>query len=240
MREGKGGPGAIISMLEAAISEQVTGHIKSGITENTAVSLVLSKGIPVTISAPNNVSFEEAILNLTDSKRILKLHRLPTGTIVSKESGNLSDFTLADFRDLLATIRTRSESRKETLTQKINLLMGFEIGVEALRKARAHAKFKTTLDHTSQGLPEVETEPAPAVDAGLRRRLEAAELEIDNLTKGNASLNAKLNDAQTAKTAAQSLARHATESSGEQTSLSNCKLFSKFYASGFGSGRIQE
>jgi hypothetical protein len=218
LREGKGGPGAIISMLEAAISEQVTGHIKSGITENTAVSLVLSKGIPVTISAPNNVSFEEAILNLTDSKRVLKLHRLPTGTILSKESGNLSDFTLADFRDLIATIRTRSESRKETLTQKINLLMGFEIGVEALRKARAHAKFKTTLDHTSQGLPEVEAEPAPAVDAGLRRRLEAAELEIDNLTKGNASLNAKLNDAQTAKTAAQSLARHATESSGEQTS----------------------
>ena len=217
MREGKGGPGAIISMLEAAISEQVTGHIKAGITENTAVSLVLSKGIPVAISAPSNVSFEEAVLNLTDSKRVLKLHRLPTGTIVSKESGNLNDFTLADFRDLIATIRTRSESRKETLMQKINLLMGFEIGVEALRNARAHAKFKTTADHTSQGLPTVEAEPAPAVDAGLRRRLEAAEIEIDNLTKGNASMNAKLNDAQTAKTAAQSLARHATESSGEQT-----------------------
>ena len=65
--------------------------------------------------------------------------------------GILDDFTLADFRDLIATIRTRSESRKETLMQKINLLMGFEIGVEALRNARAHAKFKTTADHTSQG-----------------------------------------------------------------------------------------
>ncbi|MCS5533635.1 MAG: hypothetical protein NZ736_05200 [Candidatus Poseidoniaceae archaeon] len=218
MREGKGGPGAIISMLEAAVSEQVTGHIKSGITENTAVSLVLSKGIPVAISAPSNVSFEEAVLRLTDSKRVLKLHRLPTGTIVSSESGNVDDFTLADLRDLIATIRTRSESRKDALMQKINRIMGFEIGVETLRKARNSAKFKTTKDSLSQGLSKVKAEPAPAVDAGLRRRLEAAEIQIDELTKNKASLNAKLSDANTAKTAAQSIARQASESSEERMS----------------------
>ncbi len=218
MREGKGGPGAIISMLEAAVSEQVTGHIKSGITENTAVSLVLSKGIPVAISAPNNVSFEEAVLRLTDSKRVLKLHRLPTGTIVSSESGNIDDFILADLRDLISTIRTRSESRRETLLQKINLILGFEIGVESLRKARSSAKFKATVDSISKGLPKVEAEPAPAVDAGLRRRLESAEIQIDELTKSNASLNAKLSDASTAKTAAQTIARHASESSDERMS----------------------
>ena len=216
MREGKGGPGAIISMLEAAVSEQVTGHIKSGITENTAVSLVLSNGIPVAISAPPNVSFEEAVLRLTDSKRVLKLHRLPTGTIVSSESGNVDDFTLADLRDLISTIRTRSESRRDTLMQKINLIMGFEIGVEALRNARKSAKFKTTRDVVSQGLSEVKAETAPAVDAGLRRRLESAEIQIDELSKSNASLKVKLNDAVTAKTTAQSIARQVNESSDER------------------------
>ena len=218
LREGKGGPDAVISMLGAAVSEQVTGHLKSGITENTAVSIVLRNGMPVAISAPDNTSFEEAMLNLTDSKRVLKLHRLPTGTIVSRESGNIDDFALDDFRDLVATIRTRTKSRKELLMQKINLLIGFEIGVEKLRKSRANAKFKATIDHISQGLPEIESEPALAIDAGLRRRLEAAEIEIDELSKGNASLNAKLKEAEITKTAAQSLARHANESIGEQVS----------------------
>ena len=216
MREGKGGPNVVISMLEAAVSEQVTGHIKSGITENTAVSLVLRKGIPVAISAPSNVSFEEAILRLTDSKRVLKLHRLPTGTIVSSESGNVDDFTLADLRDLISTIRTRSESRRDNIMQKINLIMGFEIGIEDLRKARSTAKFKTTIDSVSQGLLEVKAETAPAVDAGLRRRLEAAEIQIDELSKNNASLKVKLNDANTAKTTAQSIARQVNESSDER------------------------
>jgi predicted regulator of Ras-like GTPase activity (Roadblock/LC7/MglB family)/predicted nucleic acid-binding Zn-ribbon protein len=218
MREGKGGPGAVISMLEAAVSEQVTGHIKSGITDNTAVSLVLSKGIPVAISAPKNVSFEESVLSLTDSKKVLKLHRLPAGTLVTSESGNIDDFALADLRDLISTIRTRSESRKETLLQKINRILGFEIGVEALRKSRASAKFKMTADSISKGLSKVEAEPAPAVDSGLRRRLESAEIQIDELSKNNASLKAKLNDANTAKTTAQSMARQVNESSDERMS----------------------
>lgn len=218
MREGKGGPGAIVSMLEAAVQEQVTGHIKAGITENVAVSLVLKGGIPVAISAEQGSSFEEAVLGLTDSKKVLKLHRLPSGTIVSKESGNIDDFNLADLRDLIATIRTRSESRRESMMLKINSIMGFEIGVEQLRKARSIAKFKVTTDTVSHGLAQVETEPAVAIDAGLRRRLEAAELQIDQLSKNNASLNAKLSDAKTAQTAAQSIARQASESSGEKMS----------------------
>ena len=114
LREGKGGSDAILSMMGEAIKEEVTGHIQSG-KSSKAVSLVLSKGIPVAIYAPSCESFEEAVLGLTEAKRVIRLHRLPAGTIVTRESGTVHDFSLAYFRDLLATVRTRSERRRANL-----------------------------------------------------------------------------------------------------------------------------
>ena len=94
LREGKGGADAILSMLTDALEEEVTGHIQAG-KSSKAVSLILSRGVPVGIYAPSSESFEEAVLGLTEARRILRLHRLPAGTILSKDSGTVHDFSLS-------------------------------------------------------------------------------------------------------------------------------------------------
>lgn len=225
LREGRGGPDAIISMLTAAVNEEVTGHLQSG-QSSTSVSLLLSRGVPVGISAPDGQSLEEAMLTFTDSSRILKLHRLPSGTIVSRESGTVDEFRLDDFHDLLVTLRTRSESRRANLKSKLNSLFGFEIGMEQLRKNRANATFPETVDIVSGGLPD-DSSQSLAVDSGLRRRLEAAELQIHELEKDKAALSTKLDEANSAKSAAQIQAREASESRQEfltQVESSNSSL----------------
>ncbi len=213
LREGRGGPDAIVSMLTAAVTEEVTGHLQAGQSSN-AVSVLLSRGIPVGISAPDGNTFDQAMQKFTDSKWVLKLHRLPVGSIVSRDSGSITEFTLDGFKDLLVTLRTRSESRRANLTAKLNDLFGFEIGMEILRSSRASVKFSETYEEVAEGLGGDESEPM-AIDSGLRRRLEAAEHRIDELVKEKASLVSRLEEAHTAKNAAQILAREASESRQE-------------------------
>ena len=216
LREGKGGSDAILSMLGDAIKEEVTGHIQSG-KSSKAVSLVLAKGIPVALYAPSCESFEEAVLGLTEAKRVIRLHRLPAGSIVTKESGTVHDFSLSYFRDLLVTVRTRSESRRANLKNRLENLIGFEIGMETFRQHRVKAKFKDTVDEVSKGLSKVEVPPAPGIDAGLRRRLESAELRIDELNKEKALLNSKLGESETSRKAAEIRSREATETRNMQS-----------------------
>ena len=215
LREGRGGPDAILSMLTAGVKEQVTGHLQSG-QSSTSVSVLLARGVPVGVSAPEGQSLEEAMLTFTDSTRVLKLHRLPAGSIISRESGTVEEFKLDDFHDLLVTLRTRSESRRATLKAKLNDLFGFEIGMEQLRKSRASATFSETVDVVSGGLPGDTAQPL-AVDAGLRRRLETADHRIDELEKEKAALQSHLDSSIAAANAAQIIAREATETRTEST-----------------------
>lgn len=215
LREGKGGADAVLSMLADAIEEGVTGHIQSG-KSSKAVSLILSRGIPVGIFAPSSESFEEAMLGLTEARRVIRLHRLPAGTILTRESGTINDFSLSYFKDLLVTVRTKSESRRANLANRLNSLIGFEIGMEGLRISRAKAKFVQTKDEVSKGLEQVELTPAPGIDAGLRRRLESAELKIDELEKENSLLNSKLSSADASRKAAEIKTREAIETRNMQ------------------------
>ena len=215
LREGKGGADAVLSMLADAIEEGVTGHIQSG-KSSKAVSLILSRGIPVGIFAPTAESFEEAMLGLTEARRVIRLHRLPAGTILTRESGTVDDFSLSYFKDLLVTVRTRSESRRANLANRLSSLIGFEIGMEGLRISRAKAKFVQTKDVVSKGLERVEITPAPGIDAGLRRRLESAELKIDELEKEKSLLNSKLSSADASRKAAEIKTREAVETRNMQ------------------------
>ena len=215
LREGKGGADAVLSMLADAIEEGVTGHIQSG-KSSKAVSLILSRGIPVGIFAPTSESFEEAMLGLTEARRVIRLHRLPAGTILTRESGTINDFSLSYFKDLLVTVRTKSESRRANLANRLNSLIGFEIGMEGLRISRAKAKFVQTKDDVSKGLEQVELTPAPGIDAGLRRRLESAELKIDELEKEKSLLNSKLSSADASRKAAEIKTREAIETRNMQ------------------------
>ena len=215
LREGKGGADAVLSMLTDALEEEVTGHIQAG-KSSKAVSLLLSRGVPVGIYAPSAESFEEAVLGLTEAKRVIRLHRLPAGTILTRESGTVHDFSLSYFRDLLVTVRTRSESRRANLLHRMNNLIGFEIGMENLRIARSKAKFSQTTDAVAKGLDKVEVSPVPGIDAGLRRRLESAELRIDELVKEKARLSSQLSAAETSRKAAEIKTREAVDTRNMQ------------------------
>ena len=215
LREGKGGADAVLSMLTDALEEEVTGHIQAG-KSSKAVSLLLSRGVPVGIYAPSAESFEEAVLGLTEAKRVIRLHRLPAGTIIYRESGKVHDFSLTYNRDILVTLITRSESRRANLLHRMNNLIGFEIGMENLRIARSKAKFSQTTDAVVKGLDKVEVTPVPGIDAGLRRRLESAELRIDELVKEKARLSSQLSAAETSRKAAEIKTREAVDTRNMQ------------------------
>ena len=128
LREGKSGTDAVLSMLTDACKEEVTGHLMSGKSDK-ATQLALVRGIPVAIRAAEGHDLKAALDDLTEPRRVLELHRLPLGTILSAESGNVSGFTLQSFCEGLSTIRTRTESRQELIRKKLDTLLGFEIGI---------------------------------------------------------------------------------------------------------------
>ena len=214
LREGRGGPDAVISMLKAALDEEVTGHLQSG-SSSKAVSLIVVRGVPVALWAPSCDSMEEALMGLTESKRKVKLIRFPAGTIVSSKSGTFEAFTLESFSELLSTVRTRSEARQASLKALLDDLLGFESGLEVLKKARNALKFKSDGADIAEPLPVMAEQAVAAVDAGLRRRLEKAEQTVDELNKVKAVLETQVKATEKKREAAQILAREASESRQE-------------------------
>ena len=216
LRDGRGGPDAVISMLKAGLDEEVTGHVQAG-SSSKAVSLVLSRGVPVALWAPAFQTEEEAMMALTEAKRKVKLIRFPAGTIVSAKSGTMEAFTLSGFIANLSTVRTRSEARQASLKAILDDLLGFEAGLEALQKARRKMKFKSDGADIAEPLPVMRDEAVNAVDAGLRRKLEKSEQIVDELNKAKAVLESQLKALEKKKDAAQIVAREATESRTENT-----------------------
>ena len=216
LREGRGGPDAVLSMLKAAMEEEVTGHLQSG-SSSKAVSLVLSRGVPVALWAPSVDTHEAAMMALTEAKRKVQLIRFPAGTIVSANSGTIEDFTLAGFIQSLATVRTRSEARQASLKAMLDDLLGFEAGLETLRSERAKLRFMAGGADVAEPLPVMRDQAVSAVDAGLRRKLERAEQALDATNKQNAVLQSQVKALEKKKDAAQIVAREATESRQENT-----------------------
>ena len=216
LRDGRGGPDAVISMLKAGVEEEVTGHIQSG-SSSKAVSLVLSRGVPVALWAPAFDGQEEAMMALTEAKRKVQLIRFPSGTIVSSSSGTVETFTLSGFIESLATVRTRSEARQASLKSLLDDMLGFHAGLESLQKQRAKMAFKSDGADVAEPLPVMRDEAVSAVDAGLRRKLEKAEQTIDELNRGKAVLEGQLKALEKKKDAAQIVAREATESRQENS-----------------------
>ena len=216
LRDGRGGPDAVVSMLKAGMEEEVTGHVQSG-SSSKAASLILSRGVPVALWAPSATNMEEAMMALTESKRKVKLIRFPAATIVSPNSGTVEAFSLSTFIDQLATIRTRSEARQASLRAMLGDMLGFEAGLETLREARSKMRFKSDGADIAEPLPVMRDEAVSAVDAGLRRRLEKAEQTIDELNKAKAVLESQVKAVEKKKDAAQIVAREASEARQEHT-----------------------
>lgn len=216
LREGRGGPDAILSMLKAGMEEEVTGHIQSG-ASSKSVSLILSRGVPVALWAPNADDESAAMTMLTEPKRKLQLIRFAAGTVVSSNSGSFEHFKLNSFCDQLSTVRTRSEARQASIRASLEEMLGFEAGLEELRLQRGKVNFSTGGMEAGDGLPVMQEQAVAAVDAGLRRKLEAAQQSLDELTKAQAILEGKNKELETKKTAAQIVAREASETRQEHT-----------------------
>ena len=199
VREGRGGTDAILSMLTTAVEEGLTGHLSAG-KSSKAIRVALVKGVPVAMQAPGKTKIVEAVNQLCESRRVLTLHRLPVGTILGPESGNVIDFNLEKFCDELATTRTRSESRQALLGQMLMQLYGFEIGLQKLRKERTRFEFAIKIAIPSEGLATVES--SSGIDDGLRRKLEKAELKLSEANQEIASLKVSLESSQMSESAA--------------------------------------
>ena len=215
LREGKGGPDAVVSLLKAGMNESVTGHLQSG-SSSKAVSLVLDRGVPIACWAPSADDLPQAMSLLTDPKRKVKLIRLPAGTIVSSQSGTVEGFTLSACCDELASVRTRSEARQSTLKALLNEAFGFEMGLQTLQQARSSMEFLTSGMDVAEPLPVVKDQALAAVDAGLRRRLEKSQRAEDALNREKSKLERKIAELEKKKEAAQIVAREASESRQEQ------------------------
>ena len=213
LREGKGGSDAVMSMLTAALEERVTGHLKAGVSDK-AVSLALNNGLPVAMAA-NGQSFDDAMLGLTESKRILKLHRLASGTMVSSSTGDVEDFSLKQFVEALSSVRTRSEKRRDSMMHRLTSMYGFEIGLADVRVLRSKLSIHVGGQETAQALPDAA--PLAGVDAGLRRRLEESERRADTLMRTNASLTTQLQEAEKERIEAMVRLDEIKQSSGQHT-----------------------
>ena len=212
VREGRGGTDAVLSMLTSAVEEGLTGHLTAG-KSSKAIRVALVKGVPVAMQAPGKTKVAEAVNSLCESRRVLALHRLPVGTILGPESGNVIDFNLAQFCDELATTRTRSESRQTLLKQLLQQLYGFEIGLQKLRKERTRFEFAITVSTPSEGLATIDT--SSGIDDGLRRKLERSELKLSEANQEIASLRVTLESAQKSESAAKVNANEANRQASD-------------------------
>jgi len=212
VREGRGGTDAVLSMLTSAVEEGLTGHLAAG-KSSKAIRVALVKGVPVAMQAPGKTKVAEAVNSLCESRRVLALHRLPVGTILGPESGNVIDFNLAQFCDELATTRTRSESRQTLLKQLLQQLYGFEIGLQKLRKERTRFEFAITVSTPSEGLATIDT--SSGIDDGLRRKLERSELKLSEANQEIASLRVTLESAQKSESAAKVNANEANRQASD-------------------------
>ena len=79
------------------MEEKVTGHLSAGKSENS-IQLIISNGLPLGLTGPEDLSFEDALESMTSSsQKTLELHRLPAGTILTKSTGSFQDFSLSTF-----------------------------------------------------------------------------------------------------------------------------------------------
>lgn len=212
IREGRGGTDAVLSMLTTAVEEGLTGHLTAG-KSSKAIRIALVKGIPVAMQAPGQTKIVEAVNMLCESRRVLALHRLPVGTILGPESGNVIDFNLGQFCEELATTRTRSESRQVLLKQMMEQLYGFEIGLQKMKKERTRFEFAIKIAIPSEGLATIEK--SSGIDDGLRRKLEKSELKLSNAKQEVAALTVALESAQQSESAAKVNANEANRQASD-------------------------
>ena len=144
VREGKGGVDALISMLSTAKMQDITGHIRTE-GKNEPVFILLIDGIPTGLIGQSEESeFDQIVKDLSSPSADLQLHRLERAARLTLGRGNVADFSLASLSNSIATVRTRSENRKSLLSERLDTLYQFEMGMESISLAKAQWKLLDT------------------------------------------------------------------------------------------------
>ena len=142
VREGKGGVDALISMLSTAKTEEITGHLKSE-GKGDSVSILLIDGLPSGIYSTAE-GLESSIRDISSPSADLQLHRLERSARLTLGRGNIDGFTLESMCHSIATVRTRSESRRDLLTDRLDRLYRFEMGMDSVDSAKSQWRLLDT------------------------------------------------------------------------------------------------
>jgi len=137
IKESKAGVDQVISALRMAHDEGLTGHLESMSTEES-ISILVVSGIPVGLAHTVGEPLEDSVTAMTSSSRRLRLHRLPRAARLGAMQSTAEDFTLARLVDALVHCRTRSDDRRKLIQGRLDGILGFELGLEAMISGRAH------------------------------------------------------------------------------------------------------
>lgn len=177
MRAGKAGVDSMITMLRTGLEEKVNGYLLiEGPGEKHEI--IIRQGMPVAIRSRSE-DLQAAVFAATTPGFGASLRRIERNEIAGAIAGGLDDFSLNGFITALATCRTRSDSRQQTLRGRMARMWGFEAGLEALDISRVGFKL---IEHKAAGeasLKPVESENTVLLPVSRHQGERAAKLETE-------------------------------------------------------------
>lgn len=199
VKEGKSGIDQMITHLRMAKEEGVTGHLESMIEDADSISILLVDGVPVGVRASGADTLSDAVHAMTASTRRLRLHRLDRRARLGLSGSTVEDWSLAHLCDAITGCRTRSEDRRRLLTGRLDALLGFDLGLEAMEAGRASWKMLEGGGSRAKLMPVGATKVLTPAGGEVRQRLEQLEHTRISLEREKARLDRELEDARASR-----------------------------------------
>jgi hypothetical protein len=203
VKETKSGVDQLISHLRIAHEGRVTGHLESMTESKDSVSIVLIEGVPSGIRETSGATLSDAVHTMTASTRRLRLHRLDRRARLSLGGSTVEEFSLAHLTDAIADCRTRSEDRKRLLVARMDALLGFDLGIEAMEMGRSTWKMLEGGAATAKLMPVSSAKVLTPAGGGVIQRLEQLEHTQISLEREKGRLEREIGDARAARDSAQ-------------------------------------
>jgi len=193
----------LISHLRIAHEGRVTGHLESMTESKDSISIVLIEGVPSGIRETGGATLSDAVHTMTASTRRLRLHRLDRRARLSLGGSTVEEFSLAHLTDAIADCRTRSEDRKRLLVARMDALLGFDLGIEAMEMGRSTWKMLEGGAATAKLMPVSGTKVLTPAGGEFLQRLEQLEHAQISLEREKGRLEREVGDARAARDSAQ-------------------------------------
>ncbi|MDP6906292.1 MAG: hypothetical protein QF440_02625 [Candidatus Thalassarchaeaceae archaeon] len=223
VKESKSGIDQLISMLRISDEDKITGHLESMSDSDDSISIVLIDGVPSGIRESLGATLSDSVHSMTASTRRLRLHRLDRGSRLGLAGSTVEDWSLAHLVDAITNSRTRSEDRKKLLSNRLDALFGFALGVEAMEVGRTSWKMIEAGSGTAKLMPGPKGKVLTPASGEFKQRLEQLEHSRISLEREKARLERELSDARSSRDDAREtmhdLENSLSESRDERSSL---------------------